>query len=223
MTCPDEVEDRTTGERVAGAEVSFDEHERLALELLAVEAGDIADVKEAMRKIIASAPDGANVALLLSRALSRARDRAPDSQPPKPATGRTEGPRPRRRSCSAGPENHRLLLLRWLAAATPFVGAAALAWSFGDHALQIPVEGADGAAVTAMSAFAISVGSLGIALIGVETSFLRRWAARRPVVHPAAGSVRAPGWYNDPWGRAPSRWWNGSIWTGRTSYRLTRL
>ena len=56
--------------------ISSEDYERLALELLAVEAGDFADVKDAMRKIIASAPDGADVAFLLSRALAHAGDRA---------------------------------------------------------------------------------------------------------------------------------------------------
>jgi len=61
---------------VSGADVSFDEHERLALAMLAVEAGDVADVEEAMRKIIASAPDATDVALLLTLAIAHAGDRA---------------------------------------------------------------------------------------------------------------------------------------------------
>ena len=67
---------REVGQVVRGVEVSSDEYERLALAMLAVEAGDIVDVREAMGKIIASAPDGADVALLLSRALAHAGDRA---------------------------------------------------------------------------------------------------------------------------------------------------
>jgi len=66
---------REEGRVVSGADVSSDEYERLALAMLAVEAGDIVDVREAMGKIIASAPDGADVALLLSRALAHAGDR----------------------------------------------------------------------------------------------------------------------------------------------------
>ena len=61
---------------VSGTDVSFDEHERLALAMLAVEAGDVADVEEAMRKIIASAPDATDVALLLTLAIAHAGDRA---------------------------------------------------------------------------------------------------------------------------------------------------
>jgi hypothetical protein len=60
---------------VRGAAVSFDEHERLAGAMLAVEAGDVADVKDAMVKIISSAPDATDVALVLLLAISHATDR----------------------------------------------------------------------------------------------------------------------------------------------------
>jgi hypothetical protein len=60
---------------VSGAELSFDDHERLALAMLAVEASDVADVKDAMMKIIASAPEATDVALLLSLAIAHAGDR----------------------------------------------------------------------------------------------------------------------------------------------------
>ena len=58
------------------ADVSFDTHERLALAMLAVEAGDVADVEAAMWKIIRSAPDETDVALVLSLAMGLAGDRA---------------------------------------------------------------------------------------------------------------------------------------------------
>lgn len=64
--------------------------------------------------------------------------------------------------------------------------------------------------------FAMSVGSLGTALIGVETLLLIRWQARSSVALPVS-PVCPPGWYADPWGEAPSRWWNGFNWTGRVS------
>ena len=58
--------------------MTFDDvdYERLALEMLSVEAGNAAEVKDAMRKIIASAPEGADLAFLLSRALAHAGDRS---------------------------------------------------------------------------------------------------------------------------------------------------
>jgi len=59
---------------MSGADVASEEYERLALEMLAVEAGDFAEVKDAMRKIITSAPDEVDVAFLLSRALAHAGD-----------------------------------------------------------------------------------------------------------------------------------------------------
>ncbi len=30
-------------------------------------------------------------------------------------------------------------------------------------------------------------------------------------------SSPVPGWYDDPWGQAPLRWWDGNTWTGHTS------
>jgi hypothetical protein len=51
---------------VSGADLSLEEHQRLALEMLTIQTGDVAEVKQAMRKIIASAPEGADVALMLS-------------------------------------------------------------------------------------------------------------------------------------------------------------
>ena len=67
---------------MSGADVSFDEHERLAFAMLAVDAGDIADVKEAMMKIITSAPPATDVALVLLLAISHARERALRAEAP---------------------------------------------------------------------------------------------------------------------------------------------
>ena len=61
---------------MSGAALPSEMYERLALEVLAVQSGDLVEVKDAMRTIIASAPQGADVAFLLSRALAHARDRA---------------------------------------------------------------------------------------------------------------------------------------------------
>ncbi|MGI8661950.1 MAG: DUF2510 domain-containing protein [Acidimicrobiales bacterium] len=34
---------------------------------------------------------------------------------------------------------------------------------------------------------------------------------------PPPSSAAPPGWYDDPWGAAPKRWWDGSTWSGHTS------
>jgi len=192
--------------------MSSDDYERLALEMLAVEAGDFADVKESMRKIIASAPDGADVAFLLSRALAHAGDRALTGERPEPigpgarSARQRKGSLPWRRKRQGAPSRW------WLTAAVPLLGAAALFWYLGVIALHPPDVGAD-AGMTAVSMFVISVGFLGAALIGVETLFLAHWQVRS-LVGRASNLVRPPGWYIDPWNQATSRWWNGSCWTG---------
>jgi hypothetical protein len=71
-----------------GTQVSFDEHEGLALAMLDVEASEVADVEDAMRRIIASAPDGTDVALLLILAIAHAGDRLAPARL-WPASGRS--------------------------------------------------------------------------------------------------------------------------------------
>ena len=61
---------------MSGAALPSKMYERLALKMLAVQTGNFIEVKDAMRTIIASAPEGVNVAFLLSRALAHAADRA---------------------------------------------------------------------------------------------------------------------------------------------------
>ncbi|MEO8108148.1 MAG: hypothetical protein ABI720_12615 [Actinomycetes bacterium] len=148
MTCPDDVEDYSQHVAGSGAEVSLQDYERLALDMLAVEAGDYADVKDAMRKVIASAPDGADVAFLLSRALAHAGDRVLVPRGGEPGSAGLGGRSPSR---------------WWVAAAVPFLGAAAMFWWLG------------AAGTGTMSMFVLSVGSLGAALLGIETVFLLRW------------------------------------------------
>jgi hypothetical protein len=67
---------------VGAADVSYDEHERLALEMLAVEAGDAVEVERAMRKIIDSAGQWTDVALVLVLAMAHAGDRALSCEAP---------------------------------------------------------------------------------------------------------------------------------------------
>jgi len=68
--------------------------------------------------------------------------------------------------------------------------------------------------IAAMWMFMTGVGSLGMALIGVETMLLIRWQKRSSAAV-SVGAQHPPGWFADPWGQAPSRWWNGFNWTGR--------
>ena len=210
---PEVVEGHLVGSAGSGADLSSEGSERLALEMLDVQAGDVADVKDAMRKIIASAPEGADVAFLLSRALAHAGDRALTSGATLPLSELgslqpDQDPWPLSWKQSEGPT------LWWVAAIAPLLVAAALFGWWGDVALQTPEDGGDPAALVAISMFVISIGSLGAALIGIETLFLLRGQAEsRLALSPNLGCP--PGWYADPWGQGTSRWWDGSHWTGR--------
>jgi hypothetical protein len=59
---------------MSAVEGFLERHQRLAMALLAIEGGGAAEVAQAMRKIIASAPVGTDVALVLSLALAHAAD-----------------------------------------------------------------------------------------------------------------------------------------------------
>lgn len=104
----------------------------------------------------------------------------------------------------------------WIAVAVPFVAASGLFWWGGDLALQAPDDGTDARGMAAMSMFVMSVGSLGMALVGAATLFLLRWQARSSVALPDS-HVSPPGWYLDPWGQASTRWWDGFKWTGHVN------
>ena len=210
---PDDVEGHFEGSGLSGADVSPAEYERLALEMLAVEAGEVADVKDAMRKIIASAPEGADVAFLLSRALAHAGDRALTGEVPLPQSWAL-ATRRGRESWPASSNLGDVPSMWWVAAAAPFVVAAVMFGWLGDLSLQTPKDGSDPAGLAAISMIAISVGSLGAALIGIETLLLLRWQAQG-LVALSSNLICPPGWYADPWGQGMSRWWNGSHWTGR--------
>ena len=211
---PDDVEGHFVGSVVNGADLSPEGYERLALEMLAVEAGDVVEVKDAMRKIIASAPEGADIAFLLSRALAHAGDRALTSEAPLPLSwevGSLHGvpePWPSSWNRSEGPT------MWWVAAVAPLLVAAAMFGWWGELALQTPEDGSDPVGLAAVSMFLISVGSLGAALIGIETLFLMRGQAESRFAL-SSNLACPPGWYVDPWGQGTSRWWDGSRWTGR--------
>ncbi len=66
---------------------------------------------------------------------------------------------------------------------------------------------------------------LGLIVLGAVRS-IRAYRSGRPVGLSAgplrgirAGDPPAPGWYEDPTGKAPLRWWDGSTWTDRTEVR----
>ena len=211
---PEDVEGHFVGRVASGADLSSEGYERLALEMLDVQAGDVADVKYAMRKIISSAPDGADIAFLLSRALAHAGDRVVTSGVTLPMSWELRSlhperdPWPLRAKRSEGPA------LWWVAAVAPLLVAAALFGWWGDVALQTPDDAGDPVGLAAISMFVISIGSLGAALIGIETLFLMRGQAENRLA--LSSNLRCPpGWYVDPWGQGTSRWWDGSHWSGR--------
>lgn len=61
---------------VSDPAVSFDEHERLALAMLAIESTEAAEVLDAWRKIIVSAPESTDIALVLLLAIAHAGDQS---------------------------------------------------------------------------------------------------------------------------------------------------
>ncbi len=198
---------------VSGGDLSPEQYERLALKMLAVEAGDVVDVKDAMRKIIASAPEGADIAFLLSRALAHAGDRALTGEGPLPASWEQGSAQHDHDYVHVGPDKGRRRTRCWAAAAAPFVGAAALFGWLGEFALHTPDDGPH-AAVAATSMIAISLGFLGAALAGRDRWFLK--CGQPPsIVALSPSPVSPPGWYLDPWGQGTSRWWDGSHWSGR--------
>lgn len=182
---------------MSGTDVSPTRYERLALEMLAVEAGDVADVKETMRRIIASAPQGADIAFLLSRALAHVGDRAPIGPERQLVNWELGSAQLDHDFLPAGPANERSPSKWWLCAAVPPLGMAAMFWWMGYLALQTPDDRAGAVGMAATLMFVISVAFLGAALIGVETLFLLRWQAPRPIAL-ASSLVRPPGWYVDP-------------------------
>ena len=199
---------------MSGGDLSPEHYEHLALEMLAVEAGDVVDVKDAMRKIIASAPRGADIAFLLSRALAHAGDRALTSEAHLPSSWEEASAQHDHGYLLVAPNKGSGRARCWAAAAAPVLGAVALFGWLGQFALHAPDEGPHAAGVAAISMTAISLGFLGAALIGADKWFL---LCRQPPSTVALSPSPAcpPGWYVDPWGQGTSRWWDGSHWTGR--------
>jgi hypothetical protein len=117
---------------VCGADLPSEVCERLALEMLAVHTGDFVEVKHAMRKIIASAPEGADVAFLLSRALAHAGDRALKRDSPLPLSWEATNDQPGQGSFPLSSEHHEGPSRWWVAAAAPLLPLAAMLWWWGD-------------------------------------------------------------------------------------------
>jgi hypothetical protein len=121
-----------------------------------------------------------------------------------------------RSRCPAGPTRVRRMSRWWVVLVLPWLGVAAVSWWVGDLLLPHPDVEAEGVAIATISMFMMSVGTLGAGLIAGEALLLARWHESSFVFLPV-GSPCPPGWFADPWGQAPSRWWNGFNWTGRVA------
>jgi len=119
------------------------------------------------------------------------------------------------------PVQERLPSLWWAALAVPLLVAGALFWWWADLSPKTPDELTDVTASATLVLLAISVGCFGTALVVVEAVLLMRWHARDSMARSASYPGPA-GWYLDPIGRAPSRWWDGFNWTGPLNQRATR-
>jgi hypothetical protein len=158
---------------VSGADLPSEVYERLALEMLAVQTGDFAEVKDAMRTIIESAPEGADVAFLLSRALAHAGDRALKPDRPLHLSWEAETAQLGQGSIPVSSDHHDAPS-RWLVAAVaPFLAVIAMLWWWGDAAVGTDI-GTDAVGGASISIPVIGLCLLGAALMALETVLLLR-------------------------------------------------
>ena len=94
--------------------------------MLAVQSGNFVEVKDAMRTIIASAPEGADVAFLLSRALAHAGDRALKRDAPSHLSWEAETAQLGQGSIPVSSDHHDAPSRWWVAAVAPFLALAAM-------------------------------------------------------------------------------------------------
>ena len=199
---------------MTGADLPPEVYERLALEMLAVQSGDFVEVKGAMRTIIESAPEGVDVAFLLSRALAHAGDRALKRDAPSHLSWETTNAQLGQGPIPMSSDHHDGRSRWWVAAGASLLALAAMLWWLDDAALRTDI-GNDAVGDASISIIVIGLCLLGATLMALGTVLLIRWHEPRTQTAPSSGVIRPPGWYVDPWGQVTSRWWDGAHWTAR--------
>lgn len=156
---------------MSGTDLPSELYERLALQMLAVQTGDFAEVKDAIRTIIESAPGGADVAFLLSRALAHAGDRALKSDRPLHLSWEAKTAQLGRGSIPVRSDDPDAPSRWWVAAVAPFMAVIAMLWWWGGAAVGTDI-GTDAVGGAPISIPVIALCLLGAALMALETVHL---------------------------------------------------